>query len=103
MDAHHAALLSTLVIVLAFATGSVAADQTTLTVEVVDDDGDPVGGIAVEATWEVGDETETATATTASNGKVFLDVEAGADVELTVDDETYVRNRPLSVEDASES
>jgi PGF-CTERM protein len=103
MDAHHAALLGTLVLVLAFATGSVAADQTTLTVEVVDDDGDPVGGIAVEAMWEVGDETETATATTASNGKVFLDVEAGADVELTVDDETYVRNRPLSVEDASES
>ncbi len=103
MDAHHAALLGTLVLVLAFATGSVAADQTTLTVEVVDDDGDPVGGIAVEATWEVDDETETATATTASNGKVFLDVEAGADVELTVDDDTYVRNRPLSVEDASES
>lgn len=103
MDAHYAALLGALVILLALATGSVAADQTTLTVEVVDSDGDPVGGIAVEATWEVDGETETATATTASNGKVFLDVEAGADVELTVDDDAYVRNRPLSVEDASES
>ena len=103
MDAHQAALLGTLLIALVVATGGVAADQTTLTVEVVDDDGDPVGGVVVEATWEVDDETQTATATTASNGKVFLDVEAGADVELTVDDNAYIRNRPLDVDDASES
>ena len=79
--------------------GAAASDDVvTLTVSVVDQDDSPVGGTTVEATWDGGE----ATATTASNGKVFIDVARGADVELDIDDDTYVRNLPLVVEDADE-
>ena len=109
MDADHPARIGvfvlTLALTLALALGGASAqDQTTLTVSVVDQDGDPVGGVDVEATWEATDgDEQTATGTTASNGKVFIDVEPGADVELDVDDDEYVRNRPLEVDDATES
>ena len=78
------------------------ADPVTLTVAVVDQDGDAVGGVTVEATWETDSgEAGTASGTTASNGKVFLDVPEGSSVELDVDDDTYVRNRPLEVDNAT--
>ncbi|OYR50364.1 MULTISPECIES: carboxypeptidase-like regulatory domain-containing protein [unclassified Halorubrum] len=82
--------------------GAVGQDQVTLTVSVADQDGDAVGGATVEAEWETDSgETGTATGTTASNGNVLLDVPEGSSVELDVDDDTYVRNRPLEVENAS--
>jgi PGF-CTERM protein len=78
------------------------ADPVTLTVSVVDQEGDAVGSATVEATWETdAGETGNASGTTASNGKVFIDVPAGASVELDVDDDTYVRNRPLEVDNAT--
>ena len=78
------------------------ADPVTLTVSVVDQDGDALGGTTVEATWETDSgETGTASGATASNGKVFLDVPEGSSVELDVDDDTYVRNRPLEVDNAT--
>ncbi|SMO84283.1 carboxypeptidase-like regulatory domain-containing protein [Halorubrum cibi] len=84
------------------ATGGVAADPVTLTVSVADQDGDAVGGVTVEATWETeSDETGTASGTTASNGNVLLDVPEGSSVELDVDDGVYVRNRPLRIANAS--
>ena len=79
------------------------ADPVTLTVSAVDQDGDAVAGTTVEATWETDSgETGTASGTTASNGKVFLDVPEGSSVELDVDDDTYVRNRPLEIGTATE-
>ena len=82
--------------------GAVGQDQVTLTVSVADQDGDAVGGVTVEAAWETDSgETGTATGTTASNGNVLLDVPEGSSVELDVDDDTYVRNRPLEIENAS--
>ncbi|WP_280585522.1 carboxypeptidase regulatory-like domain-containing protein [Halorubrum sp. Boch-26] len=84
--------------------GAVGADPVTLTVSVTDQSGDSVGGVTVEATWETeAGETGAASGTTASNGKVFLDVPEGASVDLDVDDDTYVRNRPLRVADARET
>ena len=85
--------------------GAVAQDDpVTLTVAVTDQDGDPVGGVTVEATWETDSgETGTASGTTVSNGNVLLDVPEGASVELNVDDDTYIRNSPVRVDDASES
>jgi hypothetical protein len=78
------------------------ADPVTLTVSVVDQEGDAVGSATVEATWETdAGETGNASGTTASNGKVFIDVPAGASIELDVDDDTYVRNRPLEVDNAT--
>ncbi|QUO47285.1 MULTISPECIES: carboxypeptidase regulatory-like domain-containing protein [Halorubrum] len=84
--------------------GALAADPVTLTVSVTDQDGGAVGGATVEATWETeAGETGTASGTTANNGNVLLDVPEGASVELDVDDDTYVRNRPLRIANASES
>ena len=85
--------------------GAVAQDDpVTLTVAVADQDGDAVGGVTVEAAWETDSgETGTASGTTVSNGNVLLDVPEGASVELNVDDDTYIRNSPVRVDDASES
>ena len=99
-------LLSALVVAIAVCIAlpmGVAAqeDEVTLTVSVVDPDGSLVGGAAVEATWDDGNGT--ASGTTASNGQVFIDVPRGADVELDIgDDDRFVRNQPLLVEDATE-
>lgn len=84
--------------------GAVGQEQVTLTVSVTDQEGDTVGGVSVEATWETeSGETGTVTGTTASNGNVLLDAPANATVELDVDDDRYVRNRPLRIENASEA
>jgi PGF-CTERM protein len=84
--------------------GAIAADPVTLTVSVTDQDGDPVGGATVEATWEnETGETGTVSGVTATNGNVLLDVPEGTSVELDIEDDAFVRNRPLRIENASES
>jgi hypothetical protein len=75
-----------------------AQETVTLTVSVETAAGDGVGNADLTASWEDGS-TE---ATTASNGKAFVDVPAGADVTIEVDHEDYVRNDPYVVEDATE-
>ncbi|MFT4884151.1 MAG: PGF-CTERM protein [Natronomonas sp.] len=72
--------------------------QVTLTVSVVDGNDAAIGGATVTASWDGGERT----ATTASNGRVFVDVPEGADVSLDVDHEDYTRNSPVVVEDATE-
>lgn len=86
------------IVCIALSAGVAAGDDVTLTVSVVDEDDDAVGDATVEATWDDGE----ATGTTASNGKVFMDVPEGADVELDIDDDRYVRNQPLTVRNAEE-
>lgn len=76
-------------------------DQVTLTVTIVDQNGDSLDGIAVSATWDDGDGGPK-NGTTASNGQVLLDVSEGEDVSLQIDDDDYVRNSAYVVEDASE-
>jgi uncharacterized protein GlcG (DUF336 family) len=71
-------------------------DSVTLTVSVVTDSGTPLGGATIEASWDGG----STTATTASNGKAFIDVPQGADVELLAENEDFIRNLPLVVENA---
>jgi len=95
-----------LVAVAVVATGGAVAqsDPVTLTVAVSDQNGDAVGGVTVEAAWETDSgETGTASGTTVSNGNVLLDVPEGASVELDVDDDRYIRNRPLRIEEATAS
>lgn len=85
------------------ATGGAAAqeEQVTLTINVTDSNGDPIDDVTVVATWDDGEED--AQAMTASNGRTFIDVPAGADVDITVEHEDYVRNlQPVEVEDAEE-
>lgn len=92
-------LLVAVVLVSLVALGTPAAGQetATLTVTVVSGSDTPIGGATIEATWEGGETT----ATTAGNGKAFVDVPQGADVNLSVESEDFVRNTPKLVEDAS--
>jgi len=71
-------------------------EQVTLTVSVVNQSGNGVGGAIINATWDDG----STTAETASNGRAFVDVPRGKDVELTVKDDRYVRNFPVVVRNA---
>jgi len=66
-------------------------DTTTVTVTVETDDGTTVSGATVTATWDGGE----ASADTAGNGKVFLDVPVGATVSFDVDHPDYTRNFAL--------
>lgn len=96
--------VAVVVVAVLAAGGAAGADPVTLTVSVVDQDGDPTGNVDVTATWETeSGDTGTADGTTASNGKVFLDVPENATVDLDIDDDAYIRNRPLTVEEAAES
>ncbi|MDS0220152.1 Ig-like domain-containing protein [Haloarcula sp. S1AR25-5A] len=80
--------------------GTVAAQsQVTLTVTVVDQDGDPLSGIDITATWDDG-AGGPANETTRANGQALVDVPGGANVSLQIDDDEYVRNVPYVVEDA---
>lgn len=77
---------------------SAQSESVTLTVSVTTQDGTAVGGATLNTTWDGG----SATQTTASNGKAFIDVPAGADVSIAVSHPDYVRNSPVTVEDAEE-
>jgi hypothetical protein len=75
------------------------SEQVTLTLEVVvPSSNERLGGVTLVASWEDG-ETR---ATTASNGKVFVDVPRGASVEITLDDPEYIRNQPYRIRVATE-
>lgn len=77
--------------------GSGQADVT-LTVTVETAAGQPVADARLIANWSGG----TSEATTAANGKAFIDVERGADVTIEVEHPEYIRNHPVTVEDAAE-
>jgi len=82
------------------ASGEAASVDVTLTVTVVDQGGNPLGGAELSATW--GDDGGPVNKTTAGNGMAFLDVPEGEDVTIAIDHPNYIRNNPYVVEDASE-
>lgn len=73
---------------------ALAQGEVTMTVSVTNPAGEPVQGAELTASWEDGSVTRT----TASNGKAFIDVPAGADVSIEVAHENYVRNAPQTVD-----
>ncbi|MEF8973452.1 MAG: carboxypeptidase regulatory-like domain-containing protein [Haloarcula sp.] len=103
MFEHRSALvvgLLTLLVGSGVVAGTAAAQsQATLTVTVVDQDGDPLSGIDISATWDDG-AGGPVNETTRANGQALIDVPEGANVTLQIDDEEYVRNVPYVVEDA---
>ena len=100
---HRSALtigLLTLLVGAGVVAGTAAAQsQVTLTVTVVDQDGDPLSGIDISATWDDG-AGGPSNETTRANGQALIDVPEGANVTLQIHDDEYVRNVPYVVEDA---
>lgn len=80
--------------------GAAAQEDVTLSVTIVDPDGETLGNVDVVATW--GDNGETKTSTTAPNGQVLFGVPRGADVQIQIEDDTYMRNFPYVVENVSD-
>ena len=76
---------------------AVGQDEVTLTVTIETADGAAVPDADLTATWDGG----SATAQTAANGKAFIDVPAGATIEIAVDHPDYIRNVPFEVTDAA--
>ncbi len=72
------------------------SEQVTLTVTVANQADERVGGATITASWDGGNTTET----TRSNGQALIDVPRGAEVELDVTSDQYVRNQPYVVESA---
>lgn len=76
----------------ALAGGVTAQEQTTVTVTLVDQAGERVGGVDLTVVWNDGEGSENVT--TRANGQVLVDVPEGATVEVRVTDDEYLRNRP---------
>lgn len=92
-------VLAALLVVAALAPaaiGPAAAADVTLTVTVENRFGGTVQGAELTATWDGGSTTET----TRANGQALIDVPEGADVTISVDHDTYMRNHPVTVDDA---
>jgi hypothetical protein len=83
------------------AAGGQSSEQVTLTVTVVDSDGESLGNIDLMASWEANGGGGSVNETTRSNGQVLIDVPEGASVTITVQDDQYVRNEPFVVEEAT--
>lgn len=93
-----ALVLIGVLLLAAVPTGPAAAETVTLTVTVENQNGAGVANAALNATWDGGSYE----ARSASNGKALLDVPAGATVSIAVEHDSYVRNHPKTVTDASE-
>ncbi|AQL42327.1 hypothetical protein BV210_06200 [Halorientalis sp. IM1011] len=98
-----ATLLLVTVVVLSVVPTTASAERTqsdlvTVTVTVENEDGQAVGGATLTANWDGGNRT----ATTASNGQALMDVPRGADVDIEVQSDDYVRNTPYEISDASQ-
>lgn len=87
-----------MVLLALFSQPVLAQEQVTLTVSVENPAGEPVQGAELTANWD----GKSATATTASNGKAFIDVPAGQEVSIETKHDTYVRNNPYQITAAQE-
>ncbi len=107
MSRSSVGVIATLLVVSVLAPAAVGgtaaqeSDQVTVTVAVVDSNGDPVGDTDISVTWDGGDGGPI-NKTTAGNGKAFVDVPRGADIRVTVHDDEFVRNRPFDRLNVSE-
>lgn len=99
MRTDHVVVVALLLVGSAAAPPALAAgnETVTLTVSVVDGDGDPVPDAELTARWEGGEATER----TRSNGQALIDVPEGSDVRIAVAHDDYVRNEPYRLTDAA--
>jgi PGF-CTERM protein len=96
--------LVTLAVVVAFvapgAIGTVAAQDVTLDITMVDQDGDPVGNVDFTVTWN-GTEGGPENYSTSASGRRLVDVPEGADVRISIADDQYIRNSAYTITNAS--
>jgi PGF-CTERM protein len=104
MSRGFVSVIATALVVAALAPGAiggVAAEDVTLTVTIVDANGNELGNVPVTATWNDGDGGPV-NRTTAPNGQALFGVPAGANVQITVTDDRYLRNFPYTVENVTD-
>ena len=70
-----------------------AQQEATVSVTLLDQDGERVSGVTLTASWSGGD----ATATTDANGRATIEAPDGASVAIDVEDDTYLQNVPTVV------
>ena len=104
MSRSSVGLITTLLVVSVLAPAAVGGataqdDPVTVTLAVVDSNGDPVSNADLTVTWAGGDGGPK-NVTTVANGKAFVDVPNGSTIEVQITDERYVRNRPLRAANA---
>jgi len=93
-------LLLAVVVVVSVVPAGASADRTqsdlvTLTVTVENEDGQAVDNAELTTSWEGGNRTET----TRASGQALIDVPRGADVDIAVQSDDYVRNTPYEIDD----
>jgi PGF-CTERM protein len=92
-------LLTTLLVVSVLAPTAVGGataqeDRVVVTISLVDSNGNSVGsGVNFTVSWD-GGSTNT---TTLSNGREYIEVPNGSNIDVEITDEEYVRNRPYEV------
>jgi PGF-CTERM protein len=79
-------------------TAAQSGETVTVTVAVNDRAGNAISDADLDVEWDGG----STTATTAGNGKAFVDVPAGAEVTIRVTHPRYVRNNPYVIDSAAE-
>jgi PGF-CTERM protein len=92
-----AVVASALVPALASTPAAAQGDTVTMTVTVQDQQGNNISGATVTGSWDGG----STNGRTAGNGKVFLDVPQGSQVQMTVEHPGYVRNQPVVIANAT--
>lgn len=78
-------------------TGGAAAENIAVDVTVVDQAGDPVEGVELDASWDGG----STTVETLAGGGALFQVPEGEDITITVDHPDYVRNNPYKIRNAT--
>jgi PGF-CTERM protein len=74
-------------------------DSVVVTVSLVDSNGDSGGsGVNFTVSWDEGSKNET----TLANGREYIEVPNGSNIEVEITDEEYIRNRPYQVRNVGE-
>ena len=103
MSRSSVGLITTLLVVSVLAPGAIGGataqeDPVVVTISLVDSTGSSVGDVDITVSWDGGSKN----ATTLSDGNAYVEVPDGADIDVEITDEEYIRNRPYEHANASE-
>lgn len=78
-----------------FVPGEAAAQDVTVEIVIVDDNGETVSGVDVTVSWDGQNQTKE----TLPDGSARFGIPPGADLKVTIDHAAYVRNFPYTIDD----